>query len=51
VWTAFAGRRRRFFLWQRLRLLHGPSAAYLGVHFDEVPNELFEAAEFSDFAF
>jgi hypothetical protein len=31
--------------------LQWASAAYLGVDFDELPNELFEAAEFSDLAF
>ena len=32
-------------------LFHWPTVAYLGVDFNELPNELFEAAELGDLAF
>lgn len=52
MWTAFSQAAAVvFFLRQRLFLLHWPSAADLGVDFNELANELFEATEFSDLAF
>jgi hypothetical protein len=50
VWTAFSQAAAVVFF-PGLSLLHWASAAYLGVDFDELANELFEAAEFSDLAF
>ena len=37
-----------FFLGQGLLLFHLPNVTNLGVDFNELPNELFEAAEFRD---